>query len=436
MKYGLIFLCFVVYPWVAEAQTFYGAGLSAQTSGRAGIFTTSAENAADALSLNPAGLSALTAPVVDLSVTGILARGSFSNAANPSSAMRPNNGFVPFGAFGTPIGHSRWTVAAGFSPDLLSSSKWDYNDAPGYGGVTYGAQREKSAILAFRTSAGVAYKVSPMLSLGATFGVIYNSNTLDAPYIFQSHPVLAGLKTLLNLHTTGTGYNYTVGMIAKPSKRLEVGASYRGATPITSHGTATGSLYAAFDTLGIPLQPAFGYRAQVHIELPATAMLSLSWKATAATRLNVQGEWTGWRGSFNNLPVTLTQGNNADINSLLASNGIKDVIPLDWKDQFTFRGSVEHEIGESFTISGGFLHGTNPVPNSTLSPLTAAIMQNGISAGAGYRVGRVSFHLSYGFDFMAQQTVGSSLLLYDEYSNARTRVGTQSVTLSTTFRPF
>jgi long-subunit fatty acid transport protein len=430
MKYVVAFWLLAAYPIAAEAQTFYGSGLSAQTSGRAGIFTPSADNAADALSLNPAGLTALTAPVVDLSITGILARGSFSNAANPLSPMRPNNGFVPFGGFGMPIGHSRWTVAAGFTPDLLSSSKWDY------GGVTYGAQREKSAILAFRTSAGVAYKVSPMLSLGATFGVISNSNTLDAPYIFQSHPVLAGLKTLLDLHTTGTGYNYTVGMIAKPTRRLEVGVSYRGATPITSHGTASGSLYAAFDTLGIPLQPAFGYQAQVHIELPASALLSLSWKATPSTRLNFEGDWIGWRGSFNNLPVTLTQGNNSDINTLLSSNGIKDTIPLDWKDQFTFRGSVEHEIGESFMISGGFLHGTNPVPNSTLSPLTAAIMKSGISAGAGYRVGRLSFNLSYGFDFMAQQTVGSSLLLYDEYSNARTRVGTQSVTLSTTFRPF
>ncbi|MGH9583167.1 MAG: hypothetical protein ACRD4O_09555, partial [Bryobacteraceae bacterium] len=77
-------------PLWLSAQTFYGAGTSAETSRHAGIYTPSSNNAIDALALNPAGLSALNSPVVDLSITGMMARGSFSNAANNGLPMSSN----------------------------------------------------------------------------------------------------------------------------------------------------------------------------------------------------------------------------------------------------------------------------------------------------------------------------------------------------------
>lgn len=66
--------------WLAalNAQDFYGAGVSARAAARAGVYVAASDNALDALSLNPAGLSALTAPTLDLSASGILARGSFT----------------------------------------------------------------------------------------------------------------------------------------------------------------------------------------------------------------------------------------------------------------------------------------------------------------------------------------------------------------------
>lgn len=421
-------------PVALHAQDFYGAGVSARTAARAGVYVPASDNVLDALSLNPAGLSVLSAPTLDLTATGILARGSLSNATNNNSPMRFTGGLVPFGAFGTPIGHSRWTVGFGITPDLLSSSKWQYRDSPGVGGANYGAQIETSKILAFRSSAGVSYSFSPKFAVGATLGAVYNSNTLDAPYIFQQHPVLAGLKTLLNLHTTGIGWNGSFGFLATPTRKLQVGASYRTSTDIASTGTATGNMGEQFAVLGIPFQPDFSYRAQVKVVLPQSALVSALWQASPVLRFSAQTDWTGWNNAFYHLPVTLMNGTNADINSLLNSSTIKDAVPLNWKDQFTFRGAAERSLGESFSVSGGFLHGNNPVPNSSLSPLTAAIMQNGVTAGLGYHVGRYHFDLGYGFDFTAQSNVGTSALLSGEYSNSRVKVGTQALTLSTSIR--
>jgi long-subunit fatty acid transport protein len=419
-------------PSFLPAQDFYLGGVTADTSRRAGIYTPSAENPTDALSLNPAGLAALNAPSINLSITGIFARGSFSNASNNASPMATNNGFVPFGAFGSPLG-KHWSMGVGVMPDLLSVSKWNYSDTPGFAGTTYGRQSEKSQINAIRSAAGIAYRFSDKFSAGASFGVDYNSNTLDAPYIFQSQPVVAGLKTLLNLHSTGWGPNGSFGIIAKPHKKLDLGVSYRTPTSITSHGGATGNLSAEFQSLGVNAPSAFTYKSQVHVELPPSALLAVGWQATSTVRLSFQTDWVGWHGAFNHLPVTLTQGTNAVVNSLLQSTTLKDTVPLDWKDQYTVRGSIERSFGENVVIGAGYLHGNDPVPNSTLSPLTAAIMQNGLSTGIGWHKGKLRFGASYGYDFTARQSVASSDLLYNEYSNSRTKIGTQAFTLTTAF---
>jgi hypothetical protein len=101
-------------------------------------------------------------------------------------------------------------------PDLMFVANWHYVDSPGVAGATYGMQQQKSAILAGRAMAGLGVVLNPKISIGVSLGADYNSNTLDAPYIFQQQPVLKGLKTLLDLHTTGYGWNGSVAHSSVP----------------------------------------------------------------------------------------------------------------------------------------------------------------------------------------------------------------------------
>ena len=422
-----IFLVLALLPVSAGAQDFFGAGVGAKTAANAGIYLPSSDNALDALAVNPAGLSALRSPVVNLSAVGLLATGSFRNAVNPNSPMRTTAGATPYGAFGLPVSR-RVTLAAGFLPDMVSSAKWQYRDS------LYGAQHETSRISAFRATAGIAYEVTSKVSIGATVSAIHNANTLIMPYVFQTHPVLSGLKTALDLHTSGMGWNTSFGFTVRPTRRWELGGMYRTSSAITSTGTANGNMGLQFAAAGIPFRPDFAYRAQVKVELPQSALFSMSWQATPALRLSAQGNWTNWKQSFRTLPVNLTQGTNADINKFLASTSIADEIPLHWKDQFSFRAAAQRSLGESFSVAGGFVHQSNPVPSSTLSPLTAAIMSNGITAGGGYGRGRSRIDLAYQINVPHQQTVGISSLHSTEFSNSTLRVGTQALILSTSFK--
>jgi long-subunit fatty acid transport protein len=417
-----------------QAQDFYSTTTSARSQAVGGVYIPSASGALDALAANPAGLSTLSAPTLDLSVTSVFARGSFSNSVNQNVPIQNSPGVMPYGAFGMPIGHSRFTAGVGLVPELMSASDWKYVDAPGAAGATYGLQTQKSAILAARSVAGISYSISPALSVGASIGIDYNSNTLNAPYIFQSHPALAGLKTLLDLHTTGIGRNYSFGILASPSKRVQFGVAWKSRTTIDSDGTASGNIGAQLNALGLAARPDFAYSANVRNVFPQSVIGHILWQVDRRWNLAFQTNWVNWKDAFVTLPVALTKGTNADINGLLGTNTLNDGVPLHWKDQVSFHGGFERLVTENVTIRGGYAHGNSPVPSSTLSPLTAAIMKDQLTTGIGIRRGRAHYDLAYGFGFQAHQSVGQSALLSGEYSNSQVGIGTQALTLNTSFQ--
>jgi long-subunit fatty acid transport protein len=210
--------------------------------------------------------------------------------------------------------------------------------------------------------------------------------------------------------------------------------AYKSRTTISSTGTATGNASNQLAKLGIPFRPDFRYDAEVDNVLPQSLTANLVWDASRRFRIVAQTDWIDWRRAFVNLPVKLTQGNNADINGLLSSNSLADSIPLRWRDQLIWRAGVERTAGENGVFRAGYAHANNPVPSSTLTPLTAAIMGNTLSAGFGYRRGRYRIDGVYGLTLTAQGTVGQSALKSGEYDNSRVRVGMQSVSLTTSIR--
>jgi long-subunit fatty acid transport protein len=203
---------------------------------------------------------------------------------------------------------------------------------------------------------------------------------------------------------------------------------------IDSTGNASGNLSAQFAALGLAGVPStFNYSASVHNVLPQSVLAGVSWRVDGRWVFGLQANWINWSNSFNSLPVYLTNGTNAAVNGLLNSTSLNDRIPLQWKDQYSFRGGVERLLTENISIRGGYAHANNPVPGSTLSPLTAAIMTNQLSTGIGYSLGRWRFDLGYAVNPTAHESVQQSALLSGEYSNSTVRIGTQMLTLNSSF---
>src|ERR1700722_12271554 len=152
---GVALFAFASLTTSSFGQSFYWNSTSAQSVALGGGYVPSSSDALDAIAANPAGLTTLTRPVLNADLSAIFARGSFSNSVNTNSPMTTSPGVVPYGAFGMPIGHSRYSFGVGFMPELTSVSDWKNTEAPGTLGVTYGLQEQKSAILAGRAAAGI-----------------------------------------------------------------------------------------------------------------------------------------------------------------------------------------------------------------------------------------------------------------------------------------
>jgi long-subunit fatty acid transport protein len=434
LRTSFLSLCSALAALSLSAQNFYHSAVTAETASRAGIYTPDAANVMDAVALNPAGLAALDHASANTLLLSGIAWGSFSNAANRDSTMRLRPGFVPFGAVGTPVGTGRWRVALALTPDMLSSVHWRYADSPGTAGADYGSQPEKSAILVYRMAAAAGLPVTLKLSLGANLGLIYNENTLVAPYIFQENPQLQGLKTLLALGTRGFGWGGGVGLTFRPVQHLELSAAWSSPVTVNSHGHASGNMGVQFQALGIPFQPDFQYRASVKVKLPQTAFVAGRWQATRSTGIDFQGDFANYRTAFNRLPIHLTDGSNPDINSFLGSSSFRDQVPLRWSDQLTARVAIDRAVGERFKLDAGYIERGSLVPNGTLTPLTGPIMKHGLSTGFEYDRGELRLAAAYAVNFSQTARVETSGLLAGEYSNSRLTVGTQALTLSAAWR--
>jgi long-chain fatty acid transport protein len=113
---------------------------------------------------------------------------------------------------------------------------------------------------------------------------------------------------------------------------------------------------------------------------------------------------------------------------------MQDGIPLQWKDQYGFHAGVERKLTEGTVLRFGYGHENNPVPSSTLTPLTAAVLTNAISTGFAYHHGHSRYEAFYTFRPDSSAYVTQSSLLAGEYNNSSVSVGTQTVGLSYAFQ--
>ncbi len=431
-RLSLALLAFSI-AFEANAADVYGAAVTAQTIGLGGIYLGSA-GPTDALASNPGLLSSIGRPYLEVTGLGVLAGGQFHNSTPYVGTLESNAAVSGSAAFGMQIPRTRLSLGLGAFPVSMLADRWKLQDPPGTAGASYGLQNNKSAFLAMQTSFGLGFQVSRSLSIGAALGVLGNLNTLETPYVFQTNSTLAGLKTLLNLHTSGLGYNGNFGLVAQPFRKLQLGIAYKTQTTVRSTGQASGNAYAQFAALGLPFASGFKYKAEVDNVFPQSASGSVAWQALHRLRTYVQADWLNWHKAFVQLPVHLSDGDNTLLNTILDSTSLNDSVPLHWRNQLSLKTGIEFSIGESLTLQGGYLHGNSPVPAATLTPLTAAIMTDGLSTGIGYEKHRYRIQLAYAADLPRAATVDSSGLLAGEYSHTRTSLWLQTVALTSGIR--
>ena len=418
----------------APGNGIYDNGFGGQSIAMGGADVAWAADPLSAMGANPAGLGFLASPKLTLGGVGGMLEGHFNKPGISSGALDPNPAALPEGAFAMPVGTLPVVVGLSFVPESMLLANWHYNDPPGgLGGVSYGAQQDKSEIVNLRSAIGVAVKATPDLSIGASFGLIYNKNELNGPYIFQNlesgNSAYDGAKTLLDLKTEGLAWNAQVGIMYQVTPDLQFGISYESQSTVVSTGDATGDPSLQFGKPQGTLP--FHYDATVTNTFPQQVRAGGSWKFLPQWRLALQVDWIDWSDAFHTLPLSFKNGSNPTVNSALGSS-FEESVPLNWKSEFVYRVGVEYDVTRNLALRAGYCYGSSPVPDSTLTPLTAAILENTITAGIGYHWKQYQIDFGYQYYLPTTQNVGTSALLSGEYSNSSVKVSAHEFALSTT----
>src|SRR6185436_13869813 len=138
-------------------------------------------------------------------------------------SLNDASGVVPDGAVAFPFRNRSLVIAGGLLTDGALAGSWSYKDAPGAAGATYGLETHRSGVVVLRPTAGAGARLGSWLSVGGSVSMLWNHNELKAPYIFQTQAPLVGLKTLLDVHASGTGWSGSLGAIARPHRHVSAG---------------------------------------------------------------------------------------------------------------------------------------------------------------------------------------------------------------------
>ncbi len=430
LKIGVIF---------AGVETAGAAGLDRNGIGAAsmGVGGASMAWSHDSLTMMSQNTAAL-ADTTDLEfqIAGALAyaRGDFYQRGTRLGGLENTWGILPDLAVTSALSDS---VGVGFSltTDSTRLSNWNYPDTPGaLAGAQYSQTQHRSEIMNVRAAAGIGVDLGGGFSLGASFGVVYTRNELQAPYIFQNNG-LAGAKTFLDMQTQGYGVNGDIGVQWKANDRFTMGLSYRTPTSFQTSGTANGDIGAQLAALGVlGVDGTYHYDAKIKTALPQRLSLGFAAVLTPRWRLLGQVDWVNWSAAYNHLDVNLSNGSNGVVNGVAGSTGITDRIALNWKDQYVFRLGTEVDVTDSFMLRFGYVHGNNPVPNSTLLPMTAAISENTLACGLGWRNESMRVDLAYQYDLPVTKSGTGSSVTGPEYKDTKVSVQAHWVGLTVGYK--
>jgi long-subunit fatty acid transport protein len=257
----------------------------------------------------------------------------------------------------------------------------------------------------------------------------YNRNRLAAPYIFQSHPALKGLKVLVDLNADGIALASTVGLNVKVSANWNLNIAYSKDINFSADGNLTGNL----GQLNLGIEKEFAYDATIKTALPAILSAGLAWQTSQRLQLGFQYDFISWKRSFDELPIRLTQGTNGQLNAFLGENVIADTAPLNWHNQQVIHFGALYTLANGRDIRAGIENTNAQTPPATMTPMTGAILENVYSLGTNFLMSGTRFDVAYRYSHGPKTRVSNSALLAGEYNGSELDLDLHSLVLSISF---
>jgi long-chain fatty acid transport protein len=372
-------LAMVIAPAWAHAAGFAIFEQGAHAMGFAGAFT--AQSDPSSIFHNPAGIAFLEGRKLTLGATLIHPDSKFTgDSPFPGAGVseRGDAGVVIPPAFDyTQQLSERLVVGLGVHIPYGLRTRWENRETTFTGRFI----SKRAEVQCFSINPTVAYKVADRLAIGGGVDFRMAKVQLDrnAPTInpFTQRVVDAAAVALKSDYNSGWGFN--VGVLAKPTRNLSVGASYRHNVKVDFTGKATFTLLptgnAQLDAAVATRLPSGEQPVETAIDFPAFFAVGMAYDWDTWT-LAADVNWHRW-SSFDRLPITFTE--RPDLSSIAEE---------EYEDSMIYRVGLEKRLGERWAVRGGYYYDQSPTPTLSVSPLLPDADRHGLSAGFTYRSGR------------------------------------------------
>ena len=395
-------------PNVSSAGAFYVPQQTTEGLGRAFAGDAAAADDATTLAANPAGMTELARPEVDVGLTTIVPDIAFSNSG--STAATPGTGGLPVAypgddggqpAHATPVPYAYWVRP------LVENSLWfglglnaPYGLSLKYDHDWFGRYDTLDAtLLTADLTPGLAYRVNDWLSVGVTINFQYADAKLSSAL---PNTLLPGGPTpatdgLLTLRGRGVAVGGDVGILLKLAPGTQFGLNYRS--------RMSSALEGSIDTQGLtgPLAVLNGQPdVSTDINFPDVVTAGVVHRLTRRLTLLAGAQFFSW-SRFQEIRV-----NYDDMPAIS--------LPQRYVNSYTASIGVEYELGDKWRIRSGFQFDETPTVDQFR---TAAVPDNNrywAAMGVTWRVSDAwSFEAAYAHIFFEDAKIN---LMRDFYGGS------------------
>ena len=267
----------------------------------------------------------------------------------------------------------------------------------GYDEVTAYTRMDDLTGIGFNGKIGVAYKANDKLSFGLSFSTETELNLKDGT---------------ANMNMTNQ-FNEAFGLAVQ-------GAMAQG----LSMEEAQQAVALQFSQMGVDVNAAMqgvisDYDMEAGLKLPMSVGFGMSYAPKSDLRFGLDIEWLNWSNAFDKMELKMSNGTDANVETLMGASDFTIDFPLDWDDSFIVKLGAEYDISKIVTLRGGFVYGTNPVPDETVFPVFPAIVENHIMLGGSYKASdKISLHAAFEFAPNIEQTGSPNNVIANEFKNS------------------
>jgi len=353
-----------------------------------------AEDAA-AVSHNPANLTELKEPEVEVSATIIRTETKYSSpmgSATTEDAWK----YLPNLFLATPVEGTRFAAGLGITTPFGQSTVWDKNDLFRYAAPYFAEMK------LVNLNPVLAAKLDEKLSVAVGLDVYWSS--LDLKQVFPwrmvtGNPMMPDGEVRMQGSGLGAGGNAAVTF--RPAAGHAVALTYRSPVKVDYEGDTD---FAGFPPGGEALGISASSDFDTSIEFPAVVALGYAIRLTDTVRVEADVEWVQF-STYDTLELDAGP-NNILLQRPGAVNPMAPVsVAQDWDDAWTCGVGGEWDVRKDVTLRAGYIYLESPVPEETLAPTLPDADRHVISIGAGFHRNGHRLDLAYGYSVIGDRDV-------------------------------